>query len=442
MSHRSWHLNRRTVLQGCGVALGLPFLECMSSASEARNVPKRFCGVYFPYGIVNQKPDSEYSRWNWFPKSEGKDYQFSEALRPLESIREEISILGGLSHPNGRSMGGHDTGDIWLTGAQLKGSNLTNSVSIDQLLAQHNGHLTRYPSLVLSSDGGVGEPTRSSTLSFGKGGQPIPAINKPRQVFDNLFGLSSDSVETRQRQLVYSRQMLDQVLEDSRSLRRRLGTLDRRKFDEYMQSVREIELRVQQSEKWLTIPKPSVSAAGLSLDADESTPQELIRTMYDLIFLAFQTDSTRYATYQLGNMNGATSIAGKFPQLLGFGNNMHSLAHGANKGQGGEKKGKWDQFLAEQLSYFVERLRDALDGEQTLPDSTLILYGSSNSNTHQNKNYPLVVAGGRGLGMQHGAFHKYDESTPMSNLLATILNRLDLPTESFVDSNGELTELL
>ena len=442
MSPKSWNIPRRTFLRGCGVSLGLPLLDCMGSENAASKRPKRFCGIYFPYGIVNQKPGSDFSNWNWFPDAPGSDYQLTETLSPLEAVRDRMSILGGLSHPNGRSMGGHDTSDIWLTGAQLKGSLLKNSTSIDQFMAARHGHETRFASLVISSDGGVGEPTRSSTLSFGNNGQPIPALNKPRLLFDSLFGVGSDSEAAQRRELNNSRHMLDRLLENARSMRRQLGKQDQRKFDEYLQSVREIEARVQRSEAWLEIPKPEVDAGGLHLDADDTTPRELIQTMYDLIFLAFQTDSARYATYQIGNMNGATSIAGKFPQLLGLGGNMHSLAHGANKGQGGEKKGKWDQFLAEQLCYFIQRLDSAPEGDASLLSNTILLYGSSNSNTHRNDNYPLIVAGGDQLGLRHGGYHRFERDVPMSNLLRTIMNRVDVPVQNFVDSTGEIAELV
>ena len=236
--------------------------------------------------------------------------------------------------------------------------------------------------------------------------------------------------------------MLDLVLEHSKSVRGKLGKRDQEKFDEYLSSVRQIEERVERSEQWLDIPKPSVNATGLHLDADDSTPEELMKTMYDLIFLAFQTDSTRFATYQLDNMNGATSIAGKFPQLLGFGKSSHSLAHGGNKPGGAEALGKWDQFRAKQFSYFLQRLRDTPEGEGNLLDHTIVMYGSSNSNTHNNKNYPTILAGGSQLGLKHGQYHRYGEDTPFANVHRTILNRLEVPVDAFADSTGELEEIV
>ena len=330
MSRKPWHLERRTFLRGAGATLALPFLECMGAGTKTLTRPKRFCTIYFPYGVSLPKKQSEEAKWTWFPKGEGRNFEFNESLKCLEPLRKQLSILGGLSHPNGRTIGGHDTADIFLTAAKLEGGQLKNSVSIDQLMAAELGDETRFRSLSLSVDGGVGEATRSSTLSFSRTGQPVPSVHQPRLVFNRLFGSEDGSLEDQRQQLRNAGSMLDLVLDHSKSVRRKLGRQDQDKFDEYLQSVRQVEERVERSEKWLDVPKPQVDASGLHLDADDETPGELIKTMLDLMFLAYQTDSTRFITYQLGNMNGATSIATKFPALLGFGKNQHSLAHGWN----------------------------------------------------------------------------------------------------------------
>ena len=253
------------------------------------------------------------------------------------------------------------------------------------------------------------------------GDRVLPIVD--RLVYNRLFGVDDTPIEKQRQQLGNSGSMLDLVLEHSKS-------------------VREIEQRVERSEQWLDVPKPKVDTSGLHLDADDKTPGELIKTMLDLMFLAYQTDSTRFVTYQIGNMNGATSIATKFPALLGFGKNQHSLAHGWNKPGGAEALGKWDQFRAQQLAYFLGRLAETPEGDGTLLDHTVVLYGSSNSNTHNNRNYPLVVAGGDKLGLKHGAYHRFGEDVPMSNLFVTIMNRVGYETPAFVDSTGELTELV
>ncbi len=438
---RSTLLHRRAFLRGTGVALSLPMLDCMAVDNSAVSRPARFCAIYFPYGVSMSNKNDD-AQWGWFPTGVGEDFQFNESLKSLKPLRDDVTIMGGLSHVKGRQMGGHDTADIWLTGAELKGGQLRNTVSLDQVVADRVGDQTRFRSLIFSTDGGVGEPTRASTLSFAANGQPIPALNQPRLAFNRLFGASDHSSDAERQQLLSTQSMLDLVLDHSQSLRRRFGKQDQRKLDEYLQSVREIEQRVTRSEAWLDIPKPNVNATGLHLDADDHAPGEWIKTMFDLIYLAFQTDSTRVATYQLGNMNGATSIAGKFPQLLGLGSHMHKLAHGWNKKGGAEALGKWDRFRAEQFSYFIQRLKDTPEGEGNLLDHTMVMYGSSNSNTHNNTNYPIALAGGRRLGLQHGSYLKYDQSTPFSNLHLTLLRRFDDSAESFADSTGELTQLL
>lgn len=446
MKRKSWHLPRRTFLRGVGASLSLPFLECMGDKLKKTPQPKRFCAIYFPYGVSlprrkkgNENPES---KWQWFPNTEGHNFQFNESLKSLEPLRKHLSILGGLSHPNGRKIGGHDTADIFLTAAELKGGQLKNSVSLDQLLAAKLGNETRFRSLSLSVDGGVGEATRSSTLSFNRNGSPVPALHHPRLVYNRLFGNEEISINSKRQEIENSEHMLDLVLEHSKSVRRKLGTQDQEKFDEYLQSVRQIEQRVERSAKWLDIPKPHVDVSKLHLDADDKTPGELLKTMLDLMFLAIQSDSTRFLTYQMGNMNGATSIATKFPSLLGFGKNQHSLAHGWNKPGGAEALGKWDRFRAEQLTYFLRRLSTTRENEGTLLDQTMVLYGSSNSTTHNNTNYPLVLAGGDKLGLKHGAYHRFGSDVPLSNLFITIANRLGMSGSKFVDSTNEMTEII
>jgi len=446
MTKKSWHLDRRTFLMGTGVSLGLPWLECMAGQdTKPDNPPRRLCAMYFGFGVGLPQEDSEQAKWRWFPSGEGRDFQFTEVLKPLEGHRENVTVLGGLSHPNGRKMGGHDTADTFLTASYLNNKFLRNSVSVDQIAAQAFHDQTRFSSLVLSTDGGVGEPTRSSTLSYDEKGRPIPALHQPQQIFDRFFGSGDADSIAQRRRLKSASGMLDRVLDDSRSLRGRLGSQDREKFDEYLDSVRQIEERVGRSQRWLDIPRPELSDEDrdlLALDADDDAPKDFIRTMYDLIYLAFRTDSTRVATYQITNMADCSSKAAKFPQLEGFKKSLHSLAHDWNKPGGAEELGKWDQFMAQQLAYFLDRLSGAKEQNGSVLDNSLVLYGSSNSKTHENKNYPLVLAGGRELGFQHNRFLKFSDDVPLSNLYVTMLNQMGVETESFVDSTGEMTELL
>jgi len=447
MTAKSWHLDRRTFVMGSGVSLGLPWLECMAASKKAKpeDKPRRICAMYFGFGVSLPKKKGKQAQWRWFPDGQGRDYKFTETLKPLQAHRKDVTVLGGLSHPNGRRMGGHDTGDTFLTGSFLNNKFLRNSVSVDQVAAQTLGEKTRFPSLVLSTDGGVGEPTRSSTLSYDGKGRPLPALNQPQQIFDRLFGVGDADTLARRRRLQSASGMLDRVLEDSKSLRKLLGTQDQRKFDEYLAAVRQIEKRVERAQRWLTIPRPTLrdeERKMLRLDSDEKTPMLFIRTMYDLIYLAFRTDSTRVATYQITNMADASSKAGKFPQLQGWKMHLHSLAHAWNKPKGAVQLGKWDRFMAEQLAYFLKRLSTAQEENGSVLDNSLVLYGSSNSITHNNRNYPLVLAGGSKLGIHHGQFLKFGAQVPLSNLFLTMLNSIGVPGTKFADSTGKMTELL
>lgn len=449
MAAKSWHLNRRTFLRGTGVSLGLPWLECMGgstlAAGATKTKAKRLCAFYFGFGVSLPKEDSDQAKWRWFPQGEGKDFKFTETLQPLEKHRNSLSILGGLSHPNGRRMGAHDTGDTFLTGAFLNNKMLQNTVSVDQVAAAAAAKQTRFASLVLSTDGGVGEPTRSSTLSYDHKGRPLPALNQPQQIFDRFFGIGDADVLRQQRRLRSAAGMLDRVLEDSKSLRRRLGNQDREKLDEYLASVEKIEKDVKRSQQWLEVPRPELNDEDremLHLEADDEAPKNFIRTMYDLIYLAFRTDSTRVATYQITNMADCSSKAAKFPQLEGFKASLHTLAHDWNKPGGAEALSLWDRFMAEQFSYFLDRMSASKEDESSLLDNSVVLYGSSNSTTHNNRNYPLVLAGGRELGMDHGRYLRFDEKIPMSNLLLTMLHCVGTEQASFSDSTNDLTELL
>lgn len=443
---KSWHLDRRTFLQGAGVALSLPYLDCMAaepSSTPAKELPRRMCCVYFPFGVSLPSEKSDDADWNWFPKGEGQNFEFRNALKSLEPLRNDVTILGGMSHPHGRKMGGHDTGDIFLTGAEFKGTQYQNSISIDQYAAAYIGQETRFSSLVMSSDGGVGEPTRSTTLSFSRKGRPVPALANPQQIFNRLFGKEDASTsKSEQAELENTASILDLVLEHTRSVKHKLGQQDRKKLDEYLSSVRDVEQRVERSQKWLTIPKPDVDPSSVALDATQKSPEEYLKAMYDLMFLAFQTDTTRLATYMIGQVAGATTIANAFPAVLGLSGNWHGLAHGAGKKDGAEKLGRFDQFLAEQLAYFLNRLKNTPEGDSNLLDQTIVLYGSSNSKTHQNRNYPLVLAGGSKLGMNHGQYLKLGEKLPLSNVFVTMLDRLNVPVTSFADSTGECSELI
>lgn len=437
---RSWHINRRSVLKGAGVTLALPWLEAMSFGAPMPTSapgPKRLCSVMFPYGVAVPKDDHPERDWGWFPRGGGKDFELTKVLQSFQPLREELSVFGGLSHPDCRAMNGHDTGDTFLTGSRLTDGVYKNTVSLDQFAAHHVGHLTRHPSLTLSTDGGVGPRTRSTTLSYSLKGQPIPALSDPKQIFRRLFG-QDDASRSDQARLENTGSILDLVLDQSKDLRRKLGTADRRKLDEFETSVRDVELRVERSRAWLEVPLPKVDASAIALDANPEGAKDYIAAIYDLMFLAFQTDLTRIASYQIGSYG--PTIARTFPAALGLEPNWHSLAHKATKKGQATVLGKFDQFLAQNLARFVQRLKDTPDGDSgdNLLDNTMVLYGSTNSRTHVNLNYPLLLAGGGKLGLKHDHYLRYSSKVPMSNLFVTLLQAMGIEADQFGDSTGTL----
>ena len=313
---KSWHINRRTALKAAGVSLALPWLEAMGApkATVGKELPRRMCAIMFPFGIAMPKENAEDRAWGWFPTGAGQEYQLSNVLKPLEPLMDDVSIFQGLSHPRCRAMNGHDTGDTFLTANNLAPVTYQNTISLDQLVAKQIGQETRLPSLTLSTDGGVGPRTRTTTLSYTEKGQPIPALSDPKQIFDRLFGQTANSKQDR-RQLESSASILDLVRDQSKSLQRNLGVADRRKLSEYETSIRQVEKNLERSRSWLDVPLPSVDKDSLALEADENAPKEYLKTIYDLQFLAFQTDLTRISTYQIGSYG--PSRARKFPRRAG-----------------------------------------------------------------------------------------------------------------------------
>ncbi|MFT5129580.1 MAG: hypothetical protein ACI8W8_003205 [Rhodothermales bacterium] len=436
-------ISRRSMLRAAGISLALPWFESLAGAPESKP-PKRFCSVYFPYGASSPKPDQDGAEWGWLPAGEGRDFTFNKSLEVLEPMRDQLTILGGLSHTSVRKIGGHDSADTFLTGEALSvNSGLKNTISLDQFMARTHGlgEPTRFPSLVLSNDGGVGMPTRANTLSYSHSGQPIPSLNRPGLVFERLFALNSNSIDAQRQGLSRTGSHLDLLRGQAKRLHSRLGGADKDKLDQYLTSVREVEQNVERASHWLTVPRAKVDATDLSMEADNETPDDLIRTMFDLMVLAFQTDSTRFATYQLGSMHGAISIANKFPSLLGFGKDAHGLAHGMKKTGGAKAQGEWDRFLATHLHRFLDRMAKIPEGDGSLLDNTCVFYGSSNSTTHSNLKYPLLIAGGKSMGYTHGQYLKYDSSTPLANLFVTMQKRMGVQADSFADSTGELSEV-
>ncbi|MCO6045405.1 DUF1552 domain-containing protein [Aeoliella sp. ICT_H6.2] len=439
---RSLKLSRRTWLRGAGVACALPYLEAMGAAlPAAKSAPKRLCYVYFPNG-ASLPPESNpaHSEWSWFPMGEGTDYQFTKVLQPLEGLRSNLSVLGGLSHPNSRQLLGHLAGDTWLTAGDLRGSAYNNQISADQVAARHLGRGTRYPSLVLSTDGGIGYKSRVATLSFGDGGRPIPAENRQREIFERYFsGGAGATTNERRQSLARKKKIVDLVMEDTASLQRQLGQHDRSRMDEYLTSLSSVEEQIQRNEQWLDVPLPEVDSGKIDFDCNPAVdPTAYLRTMFDLMVIAIQTDMTRVLTYMMAREDGM-GFGENFPKLaLNIKKGHHAISHDQADGHWSEW-GSYDRWLAEQFAYFLTRLESLSDDHGSLLDNTLVLYGSACSTTHNAVNYPLVLAGGSAMGVRHGRYIKQHEETPMANLLVSMLNTVGVPTEQFGDSTGPFT---
>ena len=434
MTQKSWHLNRRTALKSVGVSLALPWLECMASDQSA--APKqRFFAGYFAYGVPMPADDAEDRLRNgWFPLGEGKNYQAPAMHDSVMPLRDKITFLSGLSHPSMRRTSAHKGADYFLTGANLLKTYDKQSISIDQYLALSLGKDTRFSSLVLSSLGGVNRPYRSSTLSFDRAGRPIPAQNRPAEIFRRMFG---EVTASEQNALASRSSIIDEVLGEAEDLNRRLGANDRRKMDEYLSSVREVERMTQRAKIWQNTPKPKVDAQQLELAANPTSPREYLTVMYDLLALAFQTDATRVATFQTACEEAGPTD--RFPSAIGLAHSSHKLSH--------EKKNyadvaKYISFLNEVYANFLKKLDSIQEGNGTLLDGTLCFYGCATSKTHQAVNYPILLSGGKNLGFQHGSHLRYKDDVPLSNLFLTFANQLAGPTDRFSDSTSDITEVL
>ena len=440
MTTRSWHLSRRTFLRSAGVSIALPWLEGMSKAAPVETIKPRMCFAYFHYGVPmppDDHPDRQ--KFGWFPVDEGSDFQFAGAHSSLKPFRDKLTYFGGLSHPLGRRVPGHKAGDVFLTGADISGVLYRQSVSVDQVAAMAVGDETRFPSLVLSTSGGVNRPYRSHTLSYDRGGRPIPSLHRPKDIFERLFGVPTGQSKEQQRQAFQQKgSILDTVREEAASLNRRLGKRDQQKLDEYLSSVREVEQGVERSERWLDIAKPKVDVPASDFEISPESTIEFIRSKYDLMVLAFQTNSTRIATYQT-SAESEQGYEKTFPLAAGLKISSHNISHARTEY---EQWSTYSRLLVDQHAWFLDHLNSIKEGEGTLLDNTMVLYGSCTSQTHVTRNYPLILAGGSNLGIKHGQYRQFSEEIPLSNLYLTMLQKMGVPVDSFKDSTGSMTEIL
>lgn len=431
---------RRTFLKGLATTLALPSLESLAAGAPAAAAaaPNRLAFVYFPNGVNQQQ---------WFPSGQGREFQLSPSLQPLEAFRDRLSVIRHLEHDkawaNGDGAGDHARANAtFLTGCQARktaGSDIHLGVSVDQIAARQIGHQTRLPSLELSTD-----PARSSggcdsgyscayqyNLSWIDENTPAPAERDPRLVFEKLFGSGNPGEDARRR--AYRKSILDFVLDDARRLRGRLGSADRGKVEEYMTAVRDIEQRIERAERFRVEVPEEHRPNGVP-----ATYQEHIRMQFELMALAFQTDSTRVSTFLLAHDGSGRS----FPEI-GVHSGHHQLSHHrGNEGQLADIA-KIDHYYAEQFAWFLQRLRDTPEGEGNLLDHSMIVYGGgiSDGNRHNHDNLPVILAGGGNGTLNPGRLIEAPDGLPMTNLYLSLLDRLGVDAERVGDSNGKFEKV-
>ena len=435
-------INRRSVLKGfAGVSLALPTLNIMGEevVSESKRA-KRFCGMYTANGMSLPQEKNEIDDWNWYPSQTGRDFKFNQSTKPLERFRNELTMFGGLGHLTAIKSDPHVCSDMWLTGAPFHDPKpgTYNTISLDQVIAQHTKQYCRQASLVLSIDNGVGFLSRTGTISYNREGKPIPAENNPRDVFNRLFLSSRDSMAQQRALLKKKMKIVDAVLESSRDFNKRLGSADRDKMDQYLTSLSELESRFETSEKWIDIPLKKQDHSKLNFNYDlEQEPAQFYQTMFDVITLAFDADITRSVAFMLNREDGM-GISDTFPLRLGLSQTHHKLSHAKDK-KGQMEFAKYDQFLSSQIAYFMGKLKDTKEADSNLLDNSILLFGSGCSTTHNVKNVPTLVAGGKNMGLKHGSYFRRDGER-LNNLYLSILKSMDVPVENFGDSTKALEE--
>jgi hypothetical protein len=440
-------VNRRALLRGMGAALALPWMESLNSVARAAGAagkpPVRLCFWYVPNGVHLPA---------WFPKHDGALIDLPETLQPLAFARDYLNCFHGLTHntalTNGDTEGcGHGQGAAsFLTGAQAYKSQdaVRVGISADQLYAQYVGDATRVPSLELGcesprSGNAFGySGTYKTHISWRTPTSPAPYELNPKAVFDRLFtgGGSKLARATIAERDFYRRSILDYVTDDAHRVRDRVATEDRRKLDQYLTSVREVERRIQNAAAPVKLPVTGIERpAGIPEDFDEH-----LRLMCDLMVLAFQTDTTRAASFMV--TKEATDR--NYP-WLGFTDGHHELSHHGNDAEKNRKLREIDRYHVVILAYMVEKMMavEEADGT-TLLDNSMVLYGSgiSDGDRHDHVNLPVIVLGKGGGGLRAGQYLKCRAETPMSNVLLAMLVQAGVPIDRFGDSTEPLPGLL
>jgi Protein of unknown function (DUF1552) len=437
-------LSRRTLLKGMGTAVALPFLDAMSPAMASSTAPNkvRMAFVYVPNGIMMK---------DWNPECEGPlAAPLPRALKPMEPYKDDMLLMGNLTHNTGRALldGAGDHGRCcgsYLTGVQVKKStnDIHASVSMDQLVAKQIGSQTRFPSLELgledarqSGDCDSGYSCAyTNNLAWRSETQPLPPILDPRALFERLFG---DGVvlspEARARQAVYRRSILDFVTDDTKKLEAGLGPTDRRKLDEYLSSIREVERQIEKAEKDNKQIDPHMDKPyGVPADFAEH-----FKLMTDMLTIAFQADLTRICTFLVTHEGTSRAY-----REIGISDGHHPLTHHRNQADLMEKVSQINEYHVKQFAQWIGRLKSIKEGDRSLLDNCMIVYGAglSDGNRHLHEDLPTAIVGRGGNYIKTGRRVVYRKETPMCNLFLTMMDRMGVHMENFGDGTGRLEGL-
>ena len=430
------HLSRRTMLRGMGVAAALPLLDSMLPAQTPLAKPTVRLGfVYLPHGaIMNQ----------WTPAAEGMGFEFSPILKPLEPLRDYVNVISGLGHKAADTTAVHSLSPTtWLSGVRPKptqGVDAFAGVTADQIAAQQIGQDSLLPSLELATEDNsalIGACDRDygciymNTLSWRTPTTPLPMEINPRKVFERLFGVGG-SAEERAARIQEDRSILDQITVDAGALQKTLGAKDRAMVGDYLESVREIERRIQkagqqQLDSYSELPEAPV---GIPYAFEEH-----INLMYDLLALAYQTNVTRVFTFMVAREESNKT----YPQI-GVHDGHHATSHHQNKPEKIEKLAKIQSYHIGLFARFLEKLKSTPDGDGSLLDHSVLLYGSNMSNSNVHNHFPLpnlLVGGGAGT-LKGGRHLRYEDHTPMTNLLVSAMDKAGIRQETLGDSTGRL----
>jgi len=446
---RTWEISRRSVLKGLGTAIALPWLEAMTApaaraaGAAAAAAPLRMAFFYVPNGVHIPA---------WMPEAVGSSFELPATLEPLTAFKDDLVVLSGLAQQNGFGLG-DGPGDharalgSFLTGAhplKTDGAQIRAGISVDQVAAEKLGALTRFRSLELGIDRGAQAGNcdsgyscaYSSNISWRSETTPVAKEVNPRLVFDRLFASRNkdESAAARARRDLYRKSILDFVTDDASGLVRRLGTNDKRKLEEYLTCVRDLEVRIARSEDGTKVDLDGVTRP----DGIPQDYQQHVRLMFDLMVLAFQGDITRVSTFMYANEGSTKSYA-----FIGVPEGHHDLSHHGGNPEKHEKLKKINRFHVEQFAYLLDRLRSIKEGDATLLDRSMLVYGSGlgDGNRHNHNNLPILLAGRGGGTIQTGRHLKFATQTPLNNLYLSLLDRMGTPLDTLGDSTGRLTDL-